>query len=191
MSFFQNEKSFFSATYALDATCNVNYQQCSTMMASLASQLKGQNVCASDLAVQNPLVQQTLSGLLAYPVLYQAGCLKDSLGNYCFATAVTNTTTASNVYPYYLPLGTPLPTSFKPTCDSCLNKTMQVLAHSASDSSQPISNTYNKAATAVDNVCGANFVPITKKSAAVRAGNWTTSPLTLTVFGLVSILVAL
>lgn len=161
------------------------------MMASLASQLKGQSVCASDLAVQNPLVEQTYNGLLAYPVLYQAGCLKDSLGNYCFASAVTNTSTASNVYPYYLPLGTPLPSSFKPTCDSCLNKTMQVLAHSASDSSQPISNTYNKAATAVDNVCGANFVPLLKKSSAARSGNWAMSPIALAVFGFAALVVAL
>jgi hypothetical protein len=83
MSFFQDEKTFFGATYAMDATCNVAASQCLSLMNSLAAQLPTSDVCGPDLQLQNPLVEQTYNGLLSYGTLYQAGCLKDDSGNYC------------------------------------------------------------------------------------------------------------
>ena len=52
-------------------------------MNSLALEIQDSSHCAEDLKAQNPLVQAALNGLLAYPILYSAGCLKDDSGNYC------------------------------------------------------------------------------------------------------------
>jgi len=45
--------------------------------------IKNDSNCATDYATDNPLVLQAYNGLLAYQPLYQAGCLRDSRGNYC------------------------------------------------------------------------------------------------------------
>lgn len=53
------------------------------MMNDLALQIQDNSHCGYDLRAQNPLVQSTLNGLLAYSILYSGGCLKDDSGNYC------------------------------------------------------------------------------------------------------------
>jgi len=140
-------------------------------------EIQDNSICGNDLKAQNPLVQQALDGFLAYSLLFQAGCLKDGSGNYCmithdvhdcwyvadsihagFANAVTNTTTVADVYPYYLPLGTLMPGSVRPTCDMCLKDTMDVFASAAQNRSLPISKTYVTAAQQVDVSCGPNWV---------------------------------
>ena len=156
-------------------------------MSSLASQLRGSDMCGDDLQAQNPLVQQTYTGLVSYMVMNQAGCVKDSQGNYCkfllaasllitliliypgFANAATNTTIVANAYPYYLPLGTPLPGSVRPTCDSCLKNTMNIFAAAARNGTQPVSKTYVGAAQQIDISCGPNWIPESVKVSAASS----------------------
>ncbi|KAH0559223.1 hypothetical protein GP486_004264 [Trichoglossum hirsutum] len=115
-SFFQAEKSIVRVTQALDATCNVNLGECVNTMSTYARNLKLDSNCGDDFRAQNPLVLQAYQGLLAYEPLYRAGCLKatTTTGGYCFANAITNTSSSSDSYIYFLPLGVPLPGGARP-----------------------------------------------------------------------------
>ena len=78
-----------------------------------------------------------------------------------FADAITNTSSPTDSYIYYLPLGIALPGGARPTCSQCLNKTMAIFANAASNASQPISANYISAAQEIDLGCGPNFVNAT------------------------------
>lgn len=163
-------------TNTLTATCSVDFPTCSTLMSDLATALVSTSNCGADYKAQNPLVEQAYDGFLSYVPLYQAGCLKDpSTGNYCFANAITNTTSPTDSYIYYLPLGITFPGGSTPTCDSCLQQTMQVFQTTAGNATQPVSSDYVSAATQIDEGCGPGFVnatvPMTKKGSAAAARN--------------------
>ncbi|MCJ1389283.1 hypothetical protein MMC18_002139 [Xylographa bjoerkii] len=163
-SFFQAEKSPILLTQTLDATCKANFATCTSLMSTLAVELRDDANCGEDYSNENALVVQAYDGLVSYPTLYQAGCLKDSHGNYCFANAITNTSSPSDPYPYFLPLGFALPGGSSPTCSSCLQQTMNIFAGAASNLSQPVSSDYNNAAIQINEVCGPTFVNATVKA---------------------------
>ncbi|MCJ1316640.1 hypothetical protein MMC15_001961 [Xylographa vitiligo] len=163
-SFFQAEKSPILLTQALDATCKVDFAPCSTLMSNLAVELRDDANCGEDYSDENALVVQAYNGLVSYSTLYQAGCLKDNHGIYCFANAITNTSSPSDPYPYFLPLGFALPGGSTPTCSSCLQQTMNIFAGAATNLSQPVSADYNNAAIQIDEVCGPTFVNSTVKA---------------------------
>lgn len=75
-----------------------------------------------------------------------------------FADAITNNSSPSDSYPYYLPLGVELPGGARPTCNDCLEETMGIYANAASNASQPISQTFQDAAEQVNMGCGPNFI---------------------------------
>jgi hypothetical protein len=170
----QNSNSFFKAsrspaflTQTLEATCSVNLQTCVDMMSDLASKIID-DACGQDYHNENPIVQQARNGLVAYEPLYRAGCLKnDNTGNFCFADAITNTSSASDAYPYYLPLGIALPAASRPTCNQCLQNTMNIFASAAVDKNQPLAQTYVLAAQQIDLGCGPTFVNSTVPVATV------------------------
>lgn len=197
-SFFMASRSVLRITQTLDATCNVALPTCSKLMNAFAIQLKQDGNCGQDLKNQNPVVVEAYDGLVGYEALYRAGCLKDSDGDYCklffsfsvkktplcihpwltgtastgFADAITNTSSPSDSYIYYLPLGISLPGGARPTCSECLNRTMAIFATAASNASQPISTNYVRAAQQIDLGCGPTFVNATippAKSEAVGA----------------------
>ncbi|KAI9727611.1 MAG: hypothetical protein M1834_008051 [Cirrosporium novae-zelandiae] len=168
-SFFQTEKSLVKTTRLLDYTCSVSLANCTTVLNNIALNLISDSYCGNDYLRQNPVVVQAYNGLIAYESLYRASCLiatsGDGEGNYCFANAITNTTNTADSYIYYLPLGTTLPGSSRPTCNQCLRDTMALYTNYASNGTQPLSGTYNAAALQVDLGCGPTFandsVPIT------------------------------
>jgi hypothetical protein len=127
-------------------------------MGSLAKQLRSDGNCGDDFRLENPNVLQAYNGFLAYQPLYQAGCLKSPTGSYCFADAITNASSPSDSYIYYLPLGINLPGGSQPTCDKCLSDTMAIFRTSAGNSSQPVSLTYTAAAEQIQINCGPTFV---------------------------------
>ncbi|KAG9711237.1 hypothetical protein KCU73_g17235, partial [Aureobasidium melanogenum] len=107
--------------------------------------------CAADLQNQNPTVMQAYTGFVAYQSLYHAGCLLNSnTGSYCFSDAVTNASSPTDSYVYYLPLGISLPSTTSPSCSSCLRDTMSVFASTATNRSQPLSKVYGTAAAMID-----------------------------------------
>lgn len=208
MSFFDASRTVASMTTTLSASCNVVSPACSALMSSLALSLRSPSACSDDYQRQNPIVRQAYNGLLAYDLLYRASCLhstptgyNNQSSDYCFADAVTNTSSPSDSYVYYIALGIPLPAGTQPTCDQCLKDTMNVFNAQAGNKSQPISLTYTGAAQLVDLQCGPEFV---NQSAPSSSGSGSTSAgapargssslwlgLTAAVFGAVHLFAAL
>ncbi|ORY08729.1 hypothetical protein BCR34DRAFT_488301 [Clohesyomyces aquaticus] len=173
-SFFDASKSFVGITQTLQATCNVNATICLGNMNALARELRDNANCAVDYANDNPQVLQAYNGLLAYYPLYQASCLKDDGGQYCYANAVTNTTATGDAYPYYLPLGVTMPGGARPTCNTCLQDAMAIFSSFAGNQTQPISKTYNAAAQQIDLGCGPTF--INKTAVPLKGAASSTTP---------------
>ncbi|PQE32672.1 C6 transcription factor protein [Rutstroemia sp. NJR-2017a WRK4] len=168
MSFFQVTKSVVRITQTLDASCSANLNTCTNLMSSLAANITATNTCASDLSAANPLITQARLGLLAYKTLYTASCLKDpETSAYCYAEAITNSTSPSDAYIYFLPLNTSLPGGSQPTCNTCLKNTMQVYEAASADRTSAIAGTYVDAATQVNVQCGPGFVNQSLAAAAV------------------------
>jgi hypothetical protein len=174
-SFFQASKSLVRMSQTLDATCAADLTTCSPLMTSFATNLTTSAACASDLISQNPLITQAHLGLLAYKPLYTASCLRNSsTSSYCFADAVTNTSSPTDSYIYYLPLNISLPGGSQPTCDSCLKNTMAIFASTSSDRTSALASDYVDAAMQVNVQCGPTFVNASLPSAATSAARMET-----------------
>lgn len=52
-------------------------------MAAFGRDITKTENCGSDYQNRHPMVLQAYYGFIAYQPLYQAGCLRDSTGNYC------------------------------------------------------------------------------------------------------------
>ena len=128
-------------------------------MAALATNLTAAANCASDYSAQNPQIIQAKLGLEAYQPLYTASCLRNpTTSSYCFADAVTNASSPTDSYIYYLPVNISLPGGSQPTCDSCLKNTMAVFEGATSDRSSIIAGDYVAAAQQINVQCGPGFV---------------------------------
>jgi hypothetical protein len=175
--FFDASKSTLRITQTLDATCGVDTAQCKPILDNFAIELLKETACKADYETDNPLVLQAYNGLVAYQPSYQASCLHDDEGNYCFANAVSNTSSPGDAYPYYLPIGQELPGGSRPTCNSCLQQAMGVFATYSNNATQPLSKTYTSAAQQISIACGSTFVNVT---AAPLKGAAPTTSTTLT-----------
>jgi len=128
-------------------------------MAALATNLTSASNCASDLSAQNPQIQQAKLGLQAYEPLYTASCLLNpTTSSFCFADAVTNASSPTDAYIYYLPVNISLPGGSQPTCNSCLKNTMAVFDAATSDRSSMIAGDYIAAVQQINVQCGPGFV---------------------------------
>ncbi|KAI2615478.1 hypothetical protein GGR54DRAFT_291426 [Hypoxylon sp. NC1633] len=158
-SFFQALKSRVEITQVLETSCKADKQSCTNYLNDLAEQLKSDDNCGEDFQKQNAVVIQAYKGMKAYEEIYGATCLeKPGTGSYCYVDAVTNQTTPSNVYLYFLPFNSTLPETALPACDYCTNETMKIYQSAAADRSKWIANTYVGAAKQIDAECGPNFV---------------------------------
>ncbi|KAL8940837.1 MAG: hypothetical protein Q9211_002088 [Gyalolechia sp. 1 TL-2023] len=165
MSFFSATKSMGAITRTLDATCNVDHPPCITLLSSFASQLRQDANCGDDYRGQQPLVVSAYDGLTSYEPLYRAGCAKDERGTYCFANAITNATSPTDSYPYYLPLGISLPGGSQPTCSTCLRNTMATFSQAANTKmQQPLAGNYRSAAQMINVGCGPGFANLSMSS---------------------------
>jgi hypothetical protein len=52
-------------------------------MQQYATDIISPDNCGTDYKIGNAMVSQAYNGFLAYQPLYEAGCLRDSQGNYC------------------------------------------------------------------------------------------------------------
>ncbi|KAI1429370.1 hypothetical protein F5Y12DRAFT_727931 [Xylaria sp. FL1777] len=171
-SFFEAEKSFFSITQVLDAACAADVDMCTDYFNTLASSLISDDNCGQEYDRENALVVQAYQGMKTYNTVYKATCLpnEDSKSReYCFANAITNNTTPSNAYLYYLPFNSTLPANAAPSCGSCTQQTMGIYQDATSNRKADISNTYIGAAEQINLECGTNFVNTTL-AAAVQSG---------------------
>ncbi|KAI0480289.1 hypothetical protein GGR56DRAFT_264028 [Xylariaceae sp. FL0804] len=162
-SFFEAEKSAFSITRTLNHACAADVDSCTTFLSALGDELVDSANCGEDFQQQNALVVQAYTGMKVYNTVYKATCLTDESdsSNYCFANAVTNATTASNSYLYYLPFNSSLPSNAAPACDQCNLDTMAIYQAATSDRDADISSTYESAAKQIDSLCGSGFVNTT------------------------------
>ncbi|KAI1375882.1 hypothetical protein F4677DRAFT_104035 [Hypoxylon crocopeplum] len=158
-AFFQAMRSLVKITQVLDQSCKADKQSCTNYLNDLASQLTSSENCGEDFEKQNALVVQAYKGMKAYAEIYGATCLTDpDTSAYCFANAVTNLTTPSNVYLYNLPFNSTLPENALPACNYCTSETMKIYQAAAADRKKWIASTYVGAATKIDSECGSNFV---------------------------------
>ncbi|KAI0856574.1 hypothetical protein F4860DRAFT_518653 [Xylaria cubensis] len=169
-SFFQAEKSFFSITQVLDAACKADVEMCTDYFNDLASSLIADSNCGKEYDLQNALVVQAYQGMKTYETVYKATCLTNADSNslhYCFANAITNASTPSNSYLYYLPFNSTLPDTAAPACGSCTQQTMEIYQAATSNRKADITNTYPSAAKQINAECGANFVNTTLAAVTV------------------------
>ncbi|KAI3337361.1 hypothetical protein HD806DRAFT_36775 [Xylariaceae sp. AK1471] len=163
-SFFQAEKSFFSITQVLDAACSAKLDMCTDYFNNLATQLIADDNCGKEYELENALVVKAYLGMRTYETVYKATCLTNAdsdSGGYCFANAITNASTPSNSYLYYLPFNSTLPSTAAPACNSCTRQTMQIYQAATANRKAEISYTYPSAAQQIDTECGPEFVNTT------------------------------
>lgn len=129
-------------------------------MDGFARDLVSPSNCKSDYDASNAVVIQAYNGLVAYQPAYQASCLRDDEGRYCFANAVSNASAVRDSLPYFLPVGQPLPGGTRPTCDTCLQQAMSIFAGYSNNASQPLSRTYSSAADQMSISCGTSFLAV-------------------------------
>ncbi|KAI9931564.1 hypothetical protein ASPWEDRAFT_169592 [Aspergillus wentii DTO 134E9] len=177
-SFFQSLHSIAATSLILDAACDASVAECSTKISKLASQLTSSSNCGDAYDANEPLVVGAYTDMIAYQPVYQASCLKNpTSGDYCFVDAISNSTNAADYDAYFLPLGGSF--SDYPTCNECLQATMDVYSHWAQIDEQPLDQTYMPAAEKVNTQCGANFANLNVTvglNKAVKSGSWTVTP---------------
>ncbi|KAK5627919.1 hypothetical protein RRF57_003634 [Xylaria bambusicola] len=141
---------------------------CTDYFNDLAKSLIADGNCGKEYNRENALVVQAYQGMKTYNTVYKATCLanEDSKSSeYCFANAITNNTTPSNAYLYYLPFNSTLPNTAAPSCGSCTQQTMAIYQAATSNRKADISNTYLGAAEQINSNCGNNFVNTTLATA--------------------------
>ncbi|KAI8953957.1 hypothetical protein F4801DRAFT_575974 [Xylaria longipes] len=178
-SFFEAEKSFFSITQVLDAACKADIEMCTDYFDDLASQLIADSNCGKEYDRQNALVVQAYQGMKTYETVYKATCLTNADSNsspYCFANAITNASTPSNAYLYYLPFNSTLPDTAVPACGSCTRQTMEIYQAATSNRKADITNTYPGAAKQINSECGADFVNTTLAAVATSGATGSLYP---------------
>lgn len=133
--------------------------ECTNYLNTVANNLTSEAHCKDDLELGNPIVIEARDGLIAYQTLYEASCLHNpTTSSYCAVDAFTNTSSPTDSYVYYLPLAMNLPGGATPTCDACLQDTMQIYQKASANQTQPIFDTYASAAEQINVICGIKFV---------------------------------
>jgi hypothetical protein len=160
-------------------------------MAALAANISAAENCASDLSAANPFAQTAKLGLEAYAPLYTASCLRNPVTDaYCFADAVTNISSPTDSYIYYLPVNLSLPAGAQPTCNTCLKNTMAVFEAATSDRSSSIAGDYVSAAQQINVQCGPSYVnqALASPVADTNSGTMTTPTSTFGILALVVVI---
>ncbi|ORY92654.1 hypothetical protein BCR35DRAFT_298134 [Leucosporidium creatinivorum] len=160
-AFFTAERSPYSLLpYVLDASCSASNATCSNLMSQLAVKIRLSNTCGPDLSKGNPLVTEALMGFQNYNLYREAGCQKNnSTGQYCFAQASAESE-PDDLYFYYLPEGTSLPSGTTSGCDDCTKGLLQIYSNYATNSTLAISKTYAAGRVLANQACGPTFAPL-------------------------------
>lgn len=156
----------------LDESCAADVSTCSDFMSEVATNLTQEENCGTEFNNGLSTVMQAYRGLITYELIYSASCLQDpETDMYCYANAVTNLSTSSDAFLYFLPFDEKLPGSSTPTCNWCNQETMAIFNAASADRDQGIANTYEEAARQVNAICGPNFVNGTLPE-AVESAAW-------------------
>ncbi|KAG6087564.1 hypothetical protein E4U30_002593 [Claviceps sp. LM220 group G6] len=172
--FFNAQKQLVTIVKVLDATCAPDVTKCTDFLNQAAQNLTLDANCKAEFDQNQTQILQAYRGLRAYNVLYSAACLQNPTTNsYCFANAVTNLSTPSNTYLYFMPYGMSLPGASKPSCNWCTQTTMAIYHSASADRDQPVASKYEDAASQVNTLCGPSFVnaslPVAESAGGLRA----------------------
>ncbi|KAH8176025.1 hypothetical protein LIA77_04443 [Sarocladium implicatum] len=172
--FFEAQKQLFSIVRVLDAACSADVDSCSDFMQKAARNLTETENCETEWKNGLSTVMQAYRGLMSYGMMYTATCLQDpDSENYCFASAVTNTSAPSDTNLYFLPYNLSMPGSSTPSCTWCNQETMGIFHSAAANRRQLIATTYEGAARQVNTMCGQAFVNSTLPEEDESAGGLT------------------
>ncbi|GLA53198.1 hypothetical protein AnigIFM63604_010288 [Aspergillus niger] len=170
-SFFHALTSAPTTSSILDTACASNLTTCSTALTSLASQLLQSSTCLHDYNAGNQAVVSAYTDLITYAPIYRATCLQSpETNNYCFVDAVTNTSNSVDYDVYFVPYGSAIDAAPWPTCNECLQATLNVYKEYASVDGQPLAGSYLPTARGVNGVCGSGFADVNVTVGVVKDG---------------------
>ncbi|KAL3455002.1 hypothetical protein BJX64DRAFT_94401 [Aspergillus heterothallicus] len=159
--FFHTLTSAASTSHILDIACAADLSSCTDTMSDLAADLLDDSNCGLDYADGNPLVSNAYINMIVYEPIYRATCLQSpDTTNYCLVDAVTNTSNPEDYDVYLVPYGSAIDSSPYPTCNACLQATLDVFSQWAQVDGQPLAESYLPSAKAVNRRCGSHFANV-------------------------------
>ncbi|KAL4898170.1 hypothetical protein BDV59DRAFT_166325 [Aspergillus ambiguus] len=160
-SFFYTLRSAPATSHLLDLACSADFNKCSKKMSELASSLLKDENCGKDYKLGHPVVTDAYTDFITYKPIYRATCLKSPTTNdYCFVDAVTNKSNPADYNVYSVAFGSTLTSAPYPTCNQCLQATMEVFGNWAKVAQQPLVNSYLPSARGVNSKCGDGFANV-------------------------------
>ncbi|KAA1079100.1 hypothetical protein PGT21_030546 [Puccinia graminis f. sp. tritici] len=105
--------------------------------------------------------QRTSPGLVA---ANSTGGSTEPSTRYCFVNAMSSQN-PDDLYYYYLPLGTSLPSGTQPSCNECTKSLMKLYALSVSTNDLTLHESYPSARAMTNSKCGPGFAPMPSKDA--------------------------
>ncbi|KAE8145830.1 hypothetical protein BDV25DRAFT_163762 [Aspergillus avenaceus] len=160
-SFFQTLKSAPATSRLLDLACAADVSDCSKVMSDLASRITKSDACGKDYSLGNPVVTSAYTDMIIYEPMYRATCLKNPTTlNYCFVDAATNTSNTADYDVYFVPYGSPITAKPYPTCNKCVQASMDLFSQWAQKDGQPLIKSYLPTAKALNSKCGDSFANV-------------------------------
>ncbi|KAF7587185.1 hypothetical protein BBP40_007570 [Aspergillus hancockii] len=160
-SFFTTLRSAPATSRLLDLSCAADVSQCSALMSDLASRITNSDACGKDYSLGNPVVTAAYTDMIIYEPMYRSTCLKNpATTDYCFVDAVTNSSSPADYDIYSVPYGSSIINPPYPTCNKCLQASMDVFSQWAQKNGQPLAKSYIPSAKAINSKCGADFANV-------------------------------
>ncbi|KAB8247808.1 hypothetical protein BDV35DRAFT_181979 [Aspergillus flavus] len=153
-----SQPALSQSSHLLDLSCAADVDQCSSFMTDLASRITKSDACGKDYDLGNPVVTDAYTDMIIYEPMYRASCLKNpSTGDYCFVDAATNSSNPSDYDVYFIPYGSAITNAPYPTCNKCVQASMDVFGEWAQKSGQPLAHSYLPSARSINSKCGVSF----------------------------------
>ncbi|KAI9035999.1 uncharacterized protein KD926_002521 [Aspergillus affinis] len=177
-SFFKTVRSATATSHVLDLSCSVDADKCSSYMTDLAGRLLEKDACGEDYKDGSSIVTDAYTNMVAYEPIYRATCLKSpNTTDYCFVDAATNTNNSADYNVYFMPFDTALTNAPFPTCNKCLQATMDVFAKFAQKDGQFLARSYIPSAEGINSKCGSDFanvnITVGDDKLLTSAASWT------------------
>ncbi|KAH2506846.1 hypothetical protein KXW68_000693 [Aspergillus fumigatus] len=175
-SFFHTLTSATATSHVLDLSCAASVDTCASIFNRLATDLLKADACGKDYELGNPLVASAYTGFITYEPVYRAACLKNpDTKDYCFVDAATNASSPQNLDTYSIPAGYTTDEAPWPTCNECLQASMDIFSRWAQVDGQPLTTSYLPSALALNRHCGDNFANVNitvGEKAKTTSGAW-------------------
>lgn len=161
LSFFRTVRSATATSHLLDISCNVDVDKCSAYMTELAGRLLKKDACSQDYKEGNSIVTDAYRNMVAYEPIYKTTCLKNpSTSDYCFVDASTNTNNSADYNVYFIPYGSAITNAPFPTCNKCVQASMDIFAKYAQKTGQFLVRSYLSSAEGMNSKCGSDFANV-------------------------------